>query len=90
MGKTRDAPLKQWSVSRLELQAAVIPIRLHTLIREELDFPVHGVSFWTDSLTALQYISNKRRRFLNQTKWENNGKNGKLKIAQTLAVSSPY
>lgn len=63
MGKTRNTPLKQWSVPRLELQAAVVSTRLHLLIYDELDLPVHSVTFWTDSLTALQYITNERRRF---------------------------
>ena len=63
MGKTRNTPLKQWSVPRLELQAAVITTRLHLLIREELDLPLVGVTFWSDSLTTLQYIVNERRRF---------------------------
>ena len=63
MGKTRNSPLKQWSVPRLELQAAVIATRLHLLIREELDLPLVGVTFWSDSLTTLKYIANKRRRF---------------------------
>ncbi|XP_044175961.1 uncharacterized protein LOC114968359 [Acropora millepora] len=63
MGKTRNTPLKQWSVPRLELQATVIATRLHLLIREELDLPLVGVTFWSDSLTTLQYIANERRRF---------------------------
>ena len=63
MGKTRNTPLKQWSVPRLELQAAVVSTRLHVLIHDELDLPVHSVTFWTDSLTVLQYITNEKRRF---------------------------
>ena len=63
MGKTRNTPLKQWSVPRLELQAAVVSTRLHVLIHHELDLPVQRVTFWTDSLTVLQYITNEKRRF---------------------------
>ena len=62
MGKTRNTPLKQWSFPRLELQAAVVPTRLHVLIHDELDLPVHSVTSWSDSLTVLQYITNERRR----------------------------
>ena len=40
MGETRNTPLKQWSVPRLELQAAVIATRLHLPIRKELDLPL--------------------------------------------------
>ena len=53
MGKTRNSPLKQWSVPRLELQSAVVATRLHLLIRDQLDIPLQGVTFWTDSLTTL-------------------------------------
>ena len=63
MGKTRNSPLKQWSIPRLELQSAVVATRLHLLIRDELDIPLQGVTFWTDSLTTLQYITNEKRRF---------------------------
>jgi len=50
-------------IPRLELQAAVVSTRLHVLIHDELDLPVHSVTFWTDSLTVLQYIANEKRRF---------------------------
>ena len=63
MGKTRNYPLRQWSIPRLELQAAVVATRLHLLLREELDIPLHGVTFWSDSLTTLQYITNEKKRF---------------------------
>ena len=63
MGKTRNSPLKQWSIPRLELQSAVVATRLHLLIRDELDIPLQGVTFWTDSLTTLQFITNEKRRF---------------------------
>ena len=63
MGKTRNSPLRQWSIPRLELQAALVASRLHLLLREELDTPLHGVTFWSDSLTTLQYITNEKKRF---------------------------
>ena len=63
MGKTCNSPLKQWSIPRLELQSALVATRLHLLIRDELDIPLQGVKFWTDSLTTLQYITNEKRRF---------------------------
>lgn len=52
MGKTRNSPLRQWSIPCLELQATVVALRLHLLLREELDTPLHGVTFWSDSLTT--------------------------------------
>ena len=63
MGKTRNTPLKEWSVPRLDLQGAVVSTPLHVLIHDELDLPVHSATFWTDSLTVLQYITNEKRRF---------------------------
>ncbi|XP_044175495.1 uncharacterized protein LOC122958626 [Acropora millepora] len=63
MGKTRNSPLRQGSIPRLELQAAVVATRRHLLLRKELDIPLHGVTFWSDSLTTLQYIANEKKRF---------------------------
>ena len=48
---------------RLELQAAVISTRLHLMIMDELDFPINSATFWTDSMTVLQYVNNEKRRF---------------------------
>ena len=53
MRKTRNTPLKQLSVPRLELQSTVVSTPLHVLIHDELDLPFQRVTFWTDSLTAL-------------------------------------
>lgn len=36
MGKTRNSSLRQWSIPRLELQAAVVATRLHLLLRNDL------------------------------------------------------
>jgi hypothetical protein len=63
MGKCRNAPVQEWSVPRLELQAAVISSRLHKLIDKELELSITRTFFWSDSMTTLQYIKNKKRRF---------------------------
>ena len=63
MGKVRNAPAKEWTVPRLELQAAVIATRLSQTLLKELDLPIDSTTHWTDSLTTLQYIRNKTRRF---------------------------
>ena len=63
IGKTRNTPLKHWSVPRLELQAAVISTRLHLMIMDELYFPINSATFWTDSMTVLQYVTNEKRKF---------------------------
>ena len=62
IGKCRNAPVREWSIPRLELQAAVISSRLHTLIHKELELPIRKTFFWSDSMTTLQYIKNERRR----------------------------
>lgn len=54
MGKARLAPLRENSIPRLELTAAVISVRLSTIIQEELDLAVQGVYYWTDSMSVLK------------------------------------
>ena len=63
MGKCRNAPIREWSIPRLELQAAVLSSRLHKLIYNELELTISRTFFWSDSMTTLQYIKNERRRF---------------------------
>ena len=63
MSKTRVAPLKQISIVRLELQAAVLGVRLANLILKELGVKTERVVFWTDSTVVLQYVKNDSRRF---------------------------
>jgi hypothetical protein len=63
IGKSRNAPLRDWSIPRLELQAAVLSCRLHRLIEDELDLTISSTYFWSDSMTTLQYIKNTKRRF---------------------------
>ena len=63
MGKTRNAPIREWTIPRLELQAAVLAARMSQTILKELDFQVHETYFWSDSMTSLQYIKNETRRF---------------------------
>lgn len=63
MGKARNAPLREWTIPRLELQAAVVATRLCKTVLKELDLPINSTTFWTDSMTTLQYIRNQTRRF---------------------------
>ncbi|XP_068749478.1 uncharacterized protein [Montipora capricornis] len=63
MGKTRNAPIREWTIPRLELQAAVLAARQSKIILRELDLPVGQTFFWSDSMTSLQYIKNVTRRF---------------------------
>ena len=63
MGKTCNAPIREWTIPRLELQAAVLAARQSKIILRELDLPVGQTFFWSDSMTSLQYIKNVTRRF---------------------------
>ena len=65
MSKTRIAPIgeKSMTLPWLELQAAVLALRLYNLIRKEIDVLIERVRFRTESRTVLQYINNENRRF---------------------------
>ena len=63
MARNRVAPLKQLSIPRPELQAAVLAVRLHCLVKQESTVTVKDTIFWSDSKTVLQYIANESRRF---------------------------
>nr|XP_042910858.1 uncharacterized protein LOC107452376 [Parasteatoda tepidariorum] len=58
MAKSRVAPLKKISISRLELLACCIATRLADLVRRSLKINLKQF-FWTDSTTALQWIQRK-------------------------------
>ena len=45
IGKSRLAPLKTITIPRLELAAAVVSVRLHQLVKRELDYTIHQVFF---------------------------------------------
>ena len=62
-GKSRNAPLKRPTIPRLELMASLMAVRVSSLVRAELELTIDRVTFWTDSLTVLQYIRNETRRF---------------------------
>ena len=49
------------SIPRLELAAAVVAVKLNCLIRNELEYPIHDIIYWTDSTAVLQYIRNESR-----------------------------
>ena len=56
VGKCRVAPMKQQSIPRLELQAAMYGTRLKQLIVVEQDSEIERTFFWTDSTTVLQWL----------------------------------
>ncbi|XP_064619558.1 uncharacterized protein LOC135482999 [Lineus longissimus] len=63
IGRSRCAPVKTTSIPRLELQAATLATRISSSIQEELRLKIARVTFWTDSMTVLQYIQNETKRF---------------------------
>jgi hypothetical protein len=63
IAKTRLAPIKQLTIPRLELSAAVVAVKLDGMLRRELTIPLVESNFWTDSTIVLHYIQNKTKRF---------------------------
>jgi len=62
IGKTRLAPKKLISIPRLELQAAILGVRLNRVIQEHLKLPIKDILFWSDSKTVLQCIFSRARK----------------------------
>ncbi|XP_066936508.1 uncharacterized protein [Clytia hemisphaerica] len=63
LSKSRVAPLKRLTLPRLELQGAVIAVRMKETIVDEIDVHFSSIRFWTDSSLNLQYINNESKRF---------------------------
>ncbi len=63
MGKSRLSPLKPITIPRMELSAAVLSTRLDKMIRQEVNFPINGSFYWTDSTCVLRYIANDEKRY---------------------------
>ena len=56
-------PLRQVSIPRLELTAAVLSVKMPSLLRNELKYYNIAEYFWSDSKVVLGYIANKACRF---------------------------
>lgn len=52
-----------FSIRKLELQAAVLTVRLKCTILEEINFDTDKARFWTDSKLTLSYMKNSFKRF---------------------------
>ena len=63
MGKSRNAPIRAPTIPRLELQSALLAVRMNGMIQRELDIPVNETFYWTDSMIVLSYIRNATKRF---------------------------
>ena len=62
IGKCRVAPMRHLSIPRLELQAAVMAVRLEEQIVKEHQSKIHSSNFWTDTTTVLQWIHSSHRK----------------------------
>ena len=62
IGKTRVAPLRQLSIPKLELQAAVMSTRLLNTVKKEQTYRIDSQHLWTDSTTVLQWFKSTSRR----------------------------
>ncbi|KAI2661009.1 UvrABC system protein B [Labeo rohita] len=63
MGKSRVAPLKQTTIPRMELTAAVVAVNTDKMLKSELEMELLDSIFWTDSTTVLRYIDNEKLHF---------------------------
>ena len=65
MNKSRLANIrnKTMTISKLELQAAVLALRLKAAIVEELKLNIDIVHLWSDSAIVLKYIRNENVNF---------------------------
>ena len=63
MGKARVTPLRVVTIPRLELQAAMVSVKVSNLLHQELEYEDVSGYFWTGSKVVLGYIGNSAKRF---------------------------
>jgi len=61
--KSRVAPLVAISIPRLELEAAVLGVRLTVVTCKALDIDIENATLWSDSMNVLFWIKNRSRMF---------------------------
>ena len=62
IGKCKVTPIKQISIPKLELEAAVIRVRLFSTIMKESSFHITCCTIWTDSQVVLDWLSTSKKR----------------------------
>ena len=61
--KSRVAPLKQLTIPRMELTAAVVAAKVDSQLHHDLNIELDESQFWTDSTSVLGYVKNEQTRF---------------------------
>ena len=73
LGKCKVAPIKQISVPKLELEAAVLGTRLSTLIQTQMTLKFKKIYLWTDSSVVFHWIiSTKKQNVFVSSRLEEN------------------
>ena len=62
MGKCKVNPIKQLSVPKMELEAAVIGVRLLQLIQREITLTFDQIFLWSDSQVVLDWIASNKKQ----------------------------
>ncbi|XP_065178471.1 uncharacterized protein LOC135809125 [Sycon ciliatum] len=63
MAKARPAPIKRRSIPMLELQGAVLGVRLGTYVSEALGVRAADSHYWSDSMNVQYWIRSPSRKF---------------------------
>ncbi|XP_045028397.1 uncharacterized protein LOC123471281 [Daphnia magna] len=63
MAKVRVAPIHQFSIPKMELQGALLAVRLANYLLEEMTLPLSNVFFWVDAMTVVRWIHASHRRY---------------------------
>lgn len=58
--KSRLAPLKQITIPRLELMAALIGVRCLKFVKAHLNIPIEKLYLWSDSQCVIQWIASEK------------------------------
>ena len=61
-GKARVAPMKALSITKLELQDALLAARIKVLVLDALTVKVQRVYMWTDSTTVLHWLQSTSKQ----------------------------